>query len=245
MKIPEISIKAEPIFHLFGFTVTNSLLSTWIVLILFVGIALYYYHQSQQKKRSLVFYLLNTVFKAVYSLLSSITKDKADVFFPILGSFFFFIILLNWFGLLPGVGTVLVSGAEEGGKMIPLLRGGNADLNTTVMLGALSIVVSQYYGFRYLGWDHVKKYLNFTNPIAFYVGILEIVSEFSRVASFSFRLFGNIFAGEVLLVVIASLVPILVSFPFLMMEIFVGFIQALVFALLSAVIFSMNTQKHH
>jgi F-type H+-transporting ATPase subunit a len=106
-------------------------------------------------------------------------------------------------------------------------------------------VAIQYYGFKYLGWNYLKKYINFTNPIMFFIGILEIVSELSKVMSFSFRLFGNIFAGEVLLLVVATLVPVLASTPFLFLEVFVGLIQALVFSMLTAVFLSAATANHH
>jgi F-type H+-transporting ATPase subunit a len=98
----------------------------------------------------------------------------------------------------------------------------------------------------YLGWGgYLSKYFNFSNPINFFLGLLEIISEISRVVSFSFRLFGNVFAGEVLLLVIAFLIPVFISFPFFMMEIFVGFVQALVFSMLTAVFLNMAVAKHH
>ena len=104
----------------------------------------------------------------------------------------------------------------------------------------------QVFGIKFLGFkDYIKKYINLTNPINFVLGILEIVSELSKILSFSFRLFGNIFAGEVLLTIVAFLVPVLASFPFIMLEIFVGFIQALVFSMLTAVFISGAIAKHH
>ena len=95
-----------------------------------------------------------------------------------------------------------------------------------------------------MGISYLKKFFNFTNPIYFYVGILELISEFSKIISFSFRLFGNIFAGEVLLTVIAFLIPVIAPLPFLGLELFVGFIQAVVFAMLTAVFLKMATISH-
>ncbi|KXK11271.1 MAG: ATP synthase subunit a [Microgenomates bacterium OLB23] len=128
---------------------------------------------------------------------------------------------------------------------IPLLRGATADLNTTIALALVAFFMIQYYGFSELGFvGYAKKFINISNPINFFIGILELVSEFSKILSFAFRLFGNIFAGEVLLGVIAFLVPILASFPFLIMEVFVGLVQALVFSMLTGVFISSAVASH-
>ncbi|MGB9883201.1 MAG: F0F1 ATP synthase subunit A, partial [Microgenomates group bacterium] len=156
-------------------------------------------------------------------------------------------ILNNWAGLFPGVGSVLVKVVEHGKvEYFPIFRGNNADLNTTLVLALIAVIYIQYTGIKYLGFkNYIKKFINLTNPINFFVGILETISEISKIISFSFRLFGNIFAGEVLLTVMAFLIPVLVSFPFLVLEIFVGFVQALVFSMLVAVFLSGVTSKHH
>ncbi len=129
-------------------------------------------------------------------------------------------------------------------KFIPLFRGPTADLNTTLALAIIAVVSVQYFGLRTLGISYLKKFFNFSDPIMFGVGLLEIVSEFSRILSFAFRLFGNIFAGEVLLTVIAFLMPLIVPLPFLGLELFVGIIQALVFSMLTAVFLNMATVRY-
>lgn len=244
--MPHISIKAEELFHFLGFSITNSLLSTFLVLIIFFVIA-YLYYQKRENKNSRFVFLIRFLTKSLYQLFASVNGEKAETFFPLLGSFFLFIILSNWFGLLPGVGSILIEKYAHGEKeAFPLLRGGTADLNTTIALAVVSVVLIQYYGIKFLGVaEYLKKFINLTNPINFFVGILEIVSEFSKILSFAFRLFGNIFAGEVLLTIVAFLVPVLASFPFLVLELFVGFIQALVFSMLTAVFLSTATAKHH
>lgn len=131
-----------------------------------------------------------------------------------------------------------------GPVMTPIFRPGTADLNTTIALGIISVILTQAYGLIFNKIAYFGKFLNFSSPIMFFVGILELVSEFAKIISFAFRLFGNIFAGEVLLVVISFLVPLIVPMPFYGLEIFVGFIQALVFAMLSLVFFNMATQSH-
>ena len=245
-KMPEISIKAEPIFSIGNFHVTNSLILSFFVLIFFLISAIIYEKNSKLKKKSNFYYFVNFLLKAVYGLFEGVLKDKAVVFFPLLGSFFFFILLNNWSGLIPGVGSILVKVVEHGEAFhFPLFRGNNADLNATFAIALVSVVMIQVYGIKYLGMNYVKKFINLTNPINFFLGILEILSEFSRILSFSFRLFGNIFAGEVLLTIVAFLVPFLASFPFIVLEIFVGFIQALVFSMLTAVFINGAIAEHH
>lgn len=245
--MPTISIKPEIIFHIFNFPVTNTLILSYIVILVFFLAASRYYKESQSKKKSGFFYFFHFIVKSIYSLFESVTGEKTKYFFPLLFSFFVYIILDNWFGLLPGVGSLLIK-VREGNELVsvPLFRGNNADLNTTFVLATASVFMAQVYGVKFLGlWGYFKKFINLSNPINFFLGILEIVSEFSKIISFSFRLFGNIFAGEVLLTIVAFLVPVLASLPFVMLELFVGFIQALVFSMLTAVFISGAVAPAH
>lgn len=246
-EMSKISIKAEPIFHIGDFIIPNSLFLSLFVLLGFFGISFYYYKNSLSKKKGKFYYFLNFLLKGIYSFFQSTLGENVKNFFPLVGAFFFFIILNNWAGLLPGVGSILVKVVEHGKvEYFPIFRGNNADLNTTLAIAIISIIFIQYAGIKYLGFkNYIKKFINLSNPINFFVGILEIISEISKILSFSFRLFGNIFAGEVLLTVIAFLVPILVSFPFLILEVFVGFVQAMVFSMLSAVFINGAILKHH
>ena len=159
--------------------------------------------------------------------------------FPLTFTFFLLILIGNWIGLLPVVGPITVNHA-------PLFRGPNADLSTTLAFALISVGATQYFGIKELGAKgYLSKFFNFKNPMNAVLGILETIQEFSKIISFSFRLFGNIFAGEVLLVVIAFLVPLLLPVPFLALEVFVGFIQALVFTVLTAIFISVATEKAH
>lgn len=245
--MPEISIKPETVFHFFDFPVTNSLLTATIVVALFFLLAFRYYREATNGKKTGFYYFFQFLVNSIYSLFESVLGEKTKYFFPLLFSFFMFIILQNWFGLLPGVGSILVAVKEHEKILhIPLFRGGNADLNTTFALAITSVVMIQVFGIKFLGFKgYLKKFINLTNPINFFLGILEILSEFSKILSFSFRLFGNIFAGEVLLTIVAFLVPVLASFPFIILEVFVGFIQALVFSMLTAVFISGAIASHH
>lgn len=247
-KSPHISIKPEHLFDFFGFPLTNSYLAAVIVIVLFFFLALYYGQELKRKNKTKFFYLMQFVLKSLYSFFQNVVGERIGSLFPLLASLFVYILLLNWFGLLPGVGSILIRvvEAEAEYKFVPLLRGNTTDLNTTLVLALVAFFSVQYYGMRELGAKaYLAKFFNFSNPISFFVGILEVVSEFSKVLSFSFRLFGNIFAGEVLLTIIAFLLPILASFPFLLLETFVGFVQAVVFSMLTAVFILNATAKSH
>lgn len=127
---------------------------------------------------------------------------------------------------------------------VPIFRAGTADLNMTLALALVSQVVAQGLGFKFVGGAYLHKFFNFSSPIMFFVGILELLGEFTKIVSYAFRLFGNIFAGEVLLVVISFLVPVVAPMPFYGLELFVGLIQGLVFAMLTVVFFNMATMSH-
>jgi F-type H+-transporting ATPase subunit a len=178
-------------------------------------------------------------------------------------SVFFFVLVNNWLGLLPIGGLGVLETGEHGSAFIPFLRGGTADINTTIALAIMAVVGANLFGIFSIGiWKTFNKYVNlkalggiFTKirheptiilvaPITFFVGLIEIVGEFAKVASLSFRLFGNVFAGEVLLVSMAALVAYIVPIPFLFLELLVGFIQALIFSILTVVYFTISASDH-
>lgn len=231
-----ISIAAEKIAKLGPVTITNSLLTSWLVIagICWLG---YKIGKNAKLKPSIKQLLFEVPIEALYSLTKNVAgAAKAVTFFPFIATFFLFILLSNWFGLIPGVGTVKFNHA-------PLLRAPTADLNMTLALALTSVGMIQYFGLKSLGKEYLKKFFNFKNPIFTFVGILELVSELAKIVSFTFRLFGNIFAGEVLLAVTAFLIPIIIPIPFYGLEIFVGFIQALVFSMLTLVFLNMATVR--
>lgn len=245
--MPEISIKAEPIATFFGFHFTNSLLLSLVGLVFLLVLGIEYSRQMNSEKKNALYYIVQVVMRSVYSLFKSVLQDNTNYFFPLLGAFFVWILIQNWLGLLPGVGSILIPIKEGSHTLeVPLFRGNNADINATLALAIVSVLLTQIFSIRFLGFkDYISKFINFSNPINFFVGLLEIVSEFSKIISFAFRLFGNIFAGEVLMTIIAFLVPVIAPFPFLLLEIFVGFIQALVFSMLTTVFISIAITKHH
>lgn len=149
--------------------------------------------------------------------------------------------------------TAQEAGPGQGFILVPFFRSPSADLNFTIALALITQVLVQYWGYKALGAGYIRKFFDFSGfahggavvGIAqFVAGILELVSEFAKIISFSFRLFGNVFAGEVLLIVIAFLVPYVASLPFYGLELFVGFIQAVVFMMLALVFFVNATIGH-
>lgn len=242
-----ISISAEPLTEFFGLTITNSLLTTWVVCALLIVFALIFSSRIKTKgEPSRLQSLVELVIEGLYGLVESVTgTSRAKKLFPLLGTFFIFIIFSNWSGLLPGAGTIGFRGMLHGAEtFIPYWRAPTADINTTLALSIITMVTVQLYGFKFLGFSYLKKFFNFSSPINFFVGILELVSDLSKIISFTFRLFGNIIAGEILLLVMAMLVPYFGPIPFLGLELFVGFIQALVFMMLSTVFINMATIGH-
>lgn len=293
-----ISISAEPVFDIAGFTVTNSNISSVLVSIALILFALTVRSKLQTTgKPTGIQNFAELLIETIYNFIQSITGDhkRTRVFFPLVASFMLFILLNNWSGLLPGVGTIGVihhddSHKEEkmddhaglqflqaqaaetesdseaeaaaypaeeahadeysekadhyGPTIVPIFRPGTADINGTLALALISVIATQIIGVQFQGLSYFKKFINFSNPINFFVGLLETISEFAKIISFAFRLFGNIFAGEVLLVVISFLTFVVIPMPVYGLEIFVGFIQALVFSMLTLVFFNMATHAH-
>ncbi len=242
-----ISLAAETVAKIGGLNVTNALLTSWIVVAVLAAGALLAARAYRTVPRGAQ-NIIEMIMEALLSLMDAVTGDrkKSEEIFPLVASLFFFIIAVNWIGLLPGVGSVGLWETHGGEKvLVPLFRGGNADLNSTLALAVIAVVSTHAYALKKIGFKlHIQKYLNFKNPILFFVGILEAVSELAKVISFSFRLFGNVFAGEVLLIVVGVIAPFVAPIPFLGLELFVGFIQALVFAVLTLVFATIAGEAH-
>jgi len=240
MESLHISISAEPIFYFGELGFTSSMLVSLLTTLFLSTVAYIFYQKKDTNSRFVLF--IQALIESLYGFVQTIAPHQAAKFFPLFGSIFFFVILASWAGLFPGVETIWVN---NGRTLVPLLRGGTADLNITLGTAIVAVFMVQVFGYRSLGMKYFKKFINFSNPINFFVGFLELISEFAKIMSFSFRLFGNIFAGEVLLAVIAFLLPIFGPLPFIGLEIFVGFIQALVFATLTLVFVNIATSDSH
>ncbi|MCX6809847.1 MAG: F0F1 ATP synthase subunit A [Candidatus Berkelbacteria bacterium] len=244
----EISIVAEKIGHIGPLPITNSILLSWVVSVLLIILAVL----ATDKIKAIPEGIQNffeTIIEFLFNTANSVIEDeeKTRKYFPLVATIFIFVIANNWIGLVPGVGTIGLHTIKNGhATLIPLFRSGNADLNTTLALAVITMIAVQVFGVAAIGIvKYGKKFINFSSPINFFVGILELIGEFARIISFSFRLFGNVFAGEVLLVVVAFLVPLVAPLPFFFLELFVGFIQALVFTMLALVFIKGATAEIH
>jgi F-type H+-transporting ATPase subunit a len=190
-------------------------------------------------------------------------RENGRRFFPWVATLFLLILFANWWEIIPFIETIGTKSTEQPGCagvlqqgvlltgqysscFTPWLRPPSTDLNLTVVLSILTVVLTQIYGFRILGWRvQISRYLTLKEgPIGLVVGVLEFFLELLRVLSLSFRLFGNLFAGDVLLLVISFLLPVVGALPFYFLELFVGFIQAFVFAFLTLIFLTLGTTVH-
>lgn len=258
----EATIFAEPIFHIGSFTITNSLISAWITVIILVTIFILIGRKLKKVPRGLQ-NIFELILEESLKLTDSITgsRKKTEKFLPIALTLFLFILVNNWLGLLPGIGTIgFVESDGAHSVFVPILRGATADLNMTLGLSLFVVVLSHVFGVISLGiWNHLNKFVNFktfleigkkvrkepmvlmVNPIKAFVGIIEIVGEIAKVASLSLRLFGNIFAGEVLLASMMAISAYILPIPFMFLELIVGIVQAMVFAILTLAFMSIAT----
>lgn len=263
LKFAPAALAAETLFSVSGFPITNSMINAWIAVIFFVGVAFI----ASRRKGKLIPRGVHNVLEAMVvwylEQMDGVTSDrkKSRAFFPLVATIFFFLLFSNWIGLMPGTGTIGVWGeGAHGIELLPLLRPVGADLNMTLALAALSILYVQFVGVSTQGLvNYFSKFVNIrgifraipkgpmavvTACIEFFAGIIEIASEFAKIASLSLRLFGNVFAGEVLIGVMLGLVSFFVPVPFMFLEILVGFIQATVFSTLVLVFLVMATESH-
>ena len=249
----ENTLFAEPVFHVGSFPVTNSLLTSWTVVLIVVVLALSLRGKIKLVPRGLQ-NALEIVFEGFLGIFDGVTgnRKRSLQFAPVVLAFFFFILLNNWLGLIPGVGSIGQVVSQHGELIfVPYIRGATADLNTTLALATIGVVLSHIFGVMAVGgWHYLNKFINIkafleipgkirkdptiilVNPIKAFVGLIEIIGEIAKVASLSFRLFGNVFAGEVLLASMSAILAFGVPIPFMFLEVIVGLIQALIFAML-------------
>lgn len=263
--VHEITLFAEPVGSIKEFPITNSLVTSWgaVLIIVILSVLLRKNLKEVPGKLQNIFEI---IVEGALSLADQVTNDRklTKKVFPLSISLFFFVLINNWLGILPGSGSVGQVVDHHGENLlVPFLRGGTADINTTIALAVIAVIGANIFGIITIGgWKMFNKYVNlkalgqiFTKvrheptilivaPITFFVGILEIIGEFAKIASLSFRLFGNVFAGEVLLASMAALVAYAVPVPFLFLEILVGVIQALIFSMLTLVYFTIASQDH-
>ncbi len=262
----ENTLFSEPVFKTGDFIITNSLLNTWLVVFAVLIFGLFFRSRIKLIPRGIQ-NVVEAVVEMLLEVFDSVTgsREKTLKYFPFVLSFLVFILLNNWLGLLPGVGSIgFVEKLHGENLFIPFFRGGTADLNTTLALAIVGVVASHIFSVTALGfWKYLNKFINIkalleipkkilkdptiivVNPIKVFVGLIEIVGEFAKVASLSFRLFGNIFAGEVLLASMAALLAFGLPIPFMFLEIIVGLVQAFIFSILILAYITMNTAEEH
>lgn len=253
----EHTLFAESLFNIGNFTVTNSLISSWLAVVLIVILSLVIRTKNSKIPGKFQSFM-EVVINGALGMIDMVTNDrvKSKKVFPVAFSIFVFVLVNNWLGMLPGVGSITFN-------HVALLRGATADLNTTLALGLFAVIAANIFGVMAVGgWNYFNKFINIkalleipkkikheptivlVNPINFFVGLIEIISEVAKVASLSFRLFGNVFAGEVLLASITAMVAWGVPLPFMFLEILVGVIQALIFSVLTVVYFTIASADH-
>ncbi|HJX68813.1 MAG TPA: F0F1 ATP synthase subunit A [Dehalococcoidia bacterium] len=254
---PHVVLPSEGLFEVAGFSITNTLIASWLTIIVLASV----FYVCTRKMRLIPGRLQNLAEMAVEALLSfvkSVAGDKhARLLFPAVATIFIYVITNAYLALLPFFGTIVVAGHE--GELVPLFRSANTDINVPLSIALMSFVFIEFWGMKSLGgFRYLGEFFNFgqlgrgvkelftgkirpaiTN-IAFgfinlFVGTLEVFSHLIRVVSFTFRLFGNMTAGEILLLVSAFLIPFIFTIPFYGLELLIGFIQALIFAGLTLV----------
>lgn len=251
MHIPTLA--PEILFTIWSLPITNTMVNAWLAIVIFLILGIIIKKKTKLKpgkfQNGCEFFL-----EGLLGYFDQVTGERQKTlrFLPMVGAIFFFILLSNWLGLLPGTGSITVGHNF-------LLRPANTDLNLTAAMALVAVIGSHLFGLVTVGvFTHLNKFIQigtfikslrrgpiaiFTAVIELGVGLIEIVSEMAKVLSLSLRLFGNIFAGEVLITVIASLVGLLVPTPFMLLELLVGIIQASVFAMLALVYLTVMTTK--
>lgn len=249
------TLAPEILFHIGGVNITNTMINAWLAIGIFLILGILIYRSVKMRPGKLQ-NAAEYILELVLPYFDQVTGDRKKTmqFLPIAGSIFFFILLSNWLGLIPGTGSITV-----GHNM--LLRPANTDLNLTLSMALVAVISSHIFGFLSVGvFTHLGKFVQIKGiiksfkkgPIAIFtalieamVGLIEIVSEAAKVLSLSLRLFGNIFAGEVLISVISALIAAVLPTPFMLLELLVGLIQAAVFAMLTLVYLTVASEKPH
>ena len=262
---PEPKLPAEEVFHLFGFPITNSIIGAWFTIIVLVGFS-YVITRRMKVVPSRLQSAFEFLLGWLYNLCQRVAgEENGRRFFPIVATIFLFVAFNAWLSLIPGFGSITITTAE--GEHAHLLRGANTDINMPLALALVSFVFVEYFGLKSLGIRYLGKFINvgqffgsisqivrgrlrtglgglITGFINIFVGFLEALSEVVRIVSFTFRLFGNMTAGEILLLIAAFLIPWVFALPFYGLELLVGFVQALIFAGLTLVFLTLAVAHH-
>ncbi len=237
-----VVLAPETLFHIGFFPFTNTMLHVAIVDTIVVGGLVALSKQYTAKVPGFLQNALEFIVDGLYGLTESVAGINTATIFPWFMSFFIFILISNWLALFPGFGTI---GFHQGEEFVPLFRSAGSDINFTLALALISAITTHVLAIKTVGVkDYLLRYFSF-NPIFLFVGFLEIVSEFTKIISLSFRLFGNILAGEAVLATISNMFAFLLPLPFMALEIIVGLVQALVFGILTMAFMAILMTPHH
>lgn len=260
----ESTLYAEPIAHFGSFTITNALFTSWVVVFIILIISILV-KISIKKIPKGIQNLFEILIEGAESLCDQVTNSRiiTNKAFPVVFAVFLFVLINNWMGLLPLGGFGLIEMTEHGKAFIPIIRSGTADVNGTLSLAVMSVLGANIFGIVTIGlWKTINKYVNLvalgsifkkirkdpsiilTAPVMFAIGLIEVVGEISKIASLSFRLFGNVFAGEVLLASMGAILAYALPTPFMILEVLVGVIQAFIFAILTLVYYTISSMDH-
>lgn len=235
------SFSPEIIANLGPIDISNTLLATLLTDAILLTAVIF----LAKNIKSIPGFFQNTIeilIETFYSITESVASNRASIIFPYFMSFFLFILVANWSSLIPGFGSI---GFFEKKHFVPILRGATSDLNTTLALAFISAFITHMLAINITGFkQYLGRFFSF-NPLYLFIGILEIISEITKIISLSFRLFGNIFAGEVVLLTTAGIFAFLLPVPFLLLEVIVGLVQALVFAMLTMTFMAVLTAPHN
>jgi F-type H+-transporting ATPase subunit a len=240
-----VALKPYIVGELFGIPITATLITTWITMALLI-IGAFYISRNLTLIPKRVQSIAEMIIGGVFDYMSDVLESRtlALRYFGIVMTIFIFVLALNWFGLLPGVTSI--GFYDESQHFTPLLYPAATDLNIAIAFALIAFVTIEMAGIVALGtFKYLGKFFNFHSPLAFVIGIIELISEMARLISFSFRLFGNIFAGKTLLVVIMFFIPYIVPVPLIAFEVFVGFIQAFIFAVLTLFFIKVAIAEPH
>ncbi len=245
-----ITLAAERLFTVWGIPVTNTLVAEWAVMLVLITTAIFVGRKPTLipgKVQNFFEIIIDFVLNYMEQVFGS--RTRAIQFFPLIATIFLFIACSNLFDFMPFFGAL---GIHKGGEFIPLFRPVNTDLNVTLALAIIAVLSIEISGILIVGaFKYAGKFFTFRGTsvgnrlLNMTVGIIEFVSELSRFVSFSFRLFGNIFAGEVLLAVAGYFMPYLLPVPLMMFETFVGIVQAAVFAMLTLFFIKLAIAQPH
>lgn len=263
---PSVELPSEGVFHVSGFTITNTLIASWLTIIVLVGL----FAACTRKMKLIPGRLQSITEMAIEALLNFVTgvagEENARKLFPVIATIFIYVITNAYLALTPIYGTIGIHEAE--GTFVPLLRAPNTDVNVPLSIALVAFFFIEYWGIRSIGaLKYINSFFNFgqlhdgivslfkgkIRPaitgivfgfINLFVGCLEVFSHFIRIISFTFRLFGNMTAGEILLLVVCFLVPLIATIPFYGLELLIGFIQALIFAGLTLVFGTIALTPH-